>query len=228
MRRLNLAAASVLALFAQQPAAAADDRGWLPLKKTDVVRLLAQDADIAAVHVETFAQAIAKARDLNTKRARELEAQQSELTNAVGPDDQVWVATNTVLDFGIVMAGRDEDIHSLRMMVVTLDQRTIDRVFAIVMAIFKAVYPTWIEAEQWPIRSLQQAWDLHPLNDKRPPLQDANDVIVKRSIGAITSATFGVPPDLVVYVITARSQCVPFVDRGNPLEQHNPLARMIC
>jgi hypothetical protein len=227
MRRLNLAAVLLLGIFAQQAIAAGDDGGWLPLKKTDIIRLLGEQG-VESVKVETLEQVIGQVRRSNPKRASELEAQQTELTNTLGPDDQVWVATNTILNFGMVLAGRDENVHSLRMMVVTLDQRTIDRVIAIVTAIFRTTFPAWSEAQEWPAKSLKEAWHLHPLNDKRPPLQDANDVIVKRSIGGITSATFGVPPDFGVYVITARKQCVPYIDRGNPLEQQNPLARLIC
>jgi hypothetical protein len=142
-------------------------------------------------------------------------------------DDEVWVATNPGPELHIILAGRDDNIHSLRVRVVTLSHKA-NRGLAVVSAIYRAVYPTWTEAAEWPIKSLREAWERSPLNDKTPPLEDANDVIVKRSVGGITSATFGVPPDFVDYAITARKQCIPYVDRGNPLERHNPFARIIC
>jgi hypothetical protein len=225
MRRIGLLAIVFLAVCVATPLAA--QTAWLPLKKADVIRILAEDAG-NAVTVETLQEKIAKVRSSDAERAREIEAQQTELTNLFGPDDQVWIATNPGPGLGIAVAGRDEHIHSLRIPVGILDQRKVHRAYAIVSAIYNAVYPTWTEAKEWPVTSVREAWRRHPLNEKRAPLEDANDVIVKRSIGGITSATFGALPDLAVYAITAREQCIPFVDRGNPLERHNPLARVIC
>jgi hypothetical protein len=226
MRRIGLLAIVFLAVCVATPVVA--ETAWLPLKKAEVIRILAEDAGIDAVTVETLQQMVAKVRDSDPERARKVEAQQTELTNLFAPDDQVWVATNPGPGLSIVLAGRDEHVHSLRVPVVILEQRKVHRAYAVVSAIYHAVYPTWTEAKEWPVTSVREAWRRHPLNDKRPPLDDANDVIVKRSIGGITSATFGALPDLVVYAITARKQCIPFVDRGNPLERHNPLGRVIC
>ena len=226
MRRIGLSAIAFLAWCVATPVAA--QTAWLPLKKADVIRILAEDAGVDAVKVETLQQGIAKLGESNTKRAREIEAQQAELTNTFAPDDEVWIATNPGPGLSIVLAGRDEHIHSLRVMVVTLDQLKVHRAFAVVSAIYKAAFPAWIDAETWPVKSVQEAWKKHPINEKNPPLADINEAIIKRSIGGITSATLGIPPDFVVYVITARTQCIPLVERDKPREQHDPLVRIIC
>jgi hypothetical protein len=51
---------------------------------------------------------------------------------------------------------------------------------------------------------------------------DPNDLIIKKKCGDITSATFGVPPDIVVYTIAARDGCIPDAKQGDPL------GRLIC
>jgi hypothetical protein len=51
---------------------------------------------------------------------------------------------------------------------------------------------------------------------------DRNDQVIKKTLGGITSATFGVPPDIVVYTITARDSCIPDAKQGNPFD------RLIC
>jgi hypothetical protein len=66
--------------------------------------------------------------------------------------------------------------------------------------------------------SLKEAWNIHPLVTKKMPA-DPNDLIIKKNLGGITSATFGVPPDIVVYTITGRDGCVPDVKQGDPPDQ---------
>jgi hypothetical protein len=83
------------------------------------------------------------------------------------------------------------------------------------------VYPDWPEARDWPMSSPEEAWNIHPLVTNKMPT-DPNDLIIKKSLGGITSATFGIPPDMVIYTITARDGCIPDVKQGNPLD------RLIC
>jgi hypothetical protein len=136
-----------------------------------------------------------------------------------------WIATNPALALGILIAGKDNNIHTIRIPVFTLgvtaNQEKADRVFRLLSDLFSNIYPDWPEAQSWPTVSLKEAWNINPLVTKTVPT-DPNDQIIKKSMRGITSATFGVPPDIVVYVVTARDACIPDVKQGNPFD------RLIC
>lgn len=88
------------------------------------------------------------------------------------------------------------------------EKRQADRVSTMVASLFKRLYPKWAGAAEWPSESLLEAW-----KERK---------IVRKEISGIINATFGVPPDVVVYTITTRDQCVPDASRGNPFQ------RLIC
>jgi hypothetical protein len=69
---------------------------------------------------------------------------------------------------------------------------------------------------------------MHPFSYKGPPLKDPSNVIIKKNIDGIISATFGVPPDIIFYTVTARPLCVPRVDESKPLQRRHPIQRFIC
>ncbi len=99
-----------------------------------------------------------------------------------------------------------------------MDREKLDGVLRALSGLFKSLYPDWPEAQDWPTASLKAAWDTSPLVTKTMPA-DPNDQIIKKHLHGITSATFGVPPDVVIYTITAREACVPDVKQGNPFER---------
>jgi hypothetical protein len=123
------------------------------------------------------------------------------------------------------MAGKDENIHTIRMPVFTLgmsaNKEKADRMFRLLSDLLSNIFPNWLEANGWPISSLKAAWNVSPLVTKKMPA-DPNDQVIKKNLGGITVATFGVPPDLVVYTVTARDGCIPEVKQGNPFD------RLIC
>jgi hypothetical protein len=128
-------------------------------------------------------------------------------TKSLAVVESVWVATDAALAMGILMAGKDENIHTIRIPVFTLgisaNQEKADRLFRLLSDLFSNIFPDWPDARGWPMSSLKEAWNIHPLVAKKMPT-DPNDLIIKKNFGGITSATFGVPPDIVVYTITAR------------------------
>jgi hypothetical protein len=176
---------------------------WLPLKRSEIEQL-----SVAAVDGESFT-------------VQTLDPQAAKLTDVLALDNSIWIRSNRTLF--IAMAGKGEDVHSVRVTVpvVNYSRQQADRVFAFLSALFKAVHPGWADAEKWPTDSLRDAWNKSPLVTNVAPA-DPNDVIVRRSSDGITSATFGVPPDIVVYTISAREQCVPDANRGNPFQ------RLVC
>jgi hypothetical protein len=146
-------------------------------------------------------------------------------TKSLAVVESVWVATDAALAMGILMAGKDENIHTIRIPVFTLgisaNQEKADRLFRLLSDLFSNIFPDWPDARGWPMSSLKEAWNIHPLVAKKMPT-DPNDLIIKKNFGGITSATFGVPPDIVVYTITARDGGIPDAKQGNPL------GRLIC
>jgi len=178
---------------------------WLPLTKTQIISQTVGSASIENLKVELVdAETLAK-------KTRSLEANES-----------VWVALNSALAMVMVLAGKGENIHSIRVPVITLAEReNLEGVFRLLSGLFKSIYPDWPEAQDWPKASLEAAWNMSPLVKKTMPT-DPNDQIVKKRLHGITSATFGVPPDIVVYTITTRGACVPDVKQGNPFD------RLIC
>jgi len=188
------------------PAIAADP--WLPLSKKQIIDLTVGFANTESLKIDLV--------DEQTKAKK---------TRSLTVDESVWIATNPALALGILMAGKDNTIHTIRIPVFTLgmaaNQEKADRVFRLLSDLFSNIYPDWREAQSWPTASFKEAWNISPLVTKAVPT-DPNDQIIKKSMRGITSATFGVPPDIVVYVVTARDACIPDVKQGNPFD------RLIC
>jgi len=172
---------------------------WLPLSRSQTVNLTVGSANTESLKIELVDEQ-AKAKK----------------TKALAPDESVWVAVNTTLAMGILMAGKGENIHTIRIPVFTLgmsaNQEKADRFFGLLSDLFSNIFPDWPEARAWPMNSLREAWNINPLVTKKMPT-DPNDQIIKKKLGGITSATFGVPPDMVIYTITARDGCIPDVSR---------------
>jgi hypothetical protein len=181
---------------------------WLPLTKSQITNLTVGSANTESLKIELV--------DEQTKVKK---------TRSLAVDESVWVATNATLAMGMVMAGKDENIHTIRIPVFTLglsaNRDKADRVFRLLSDLFINIFPDWPEARGWPMSSLKEAWNINPLVTKKMPT-DPNDQIIKKNLGGITIATFGVPPNIVVYTITARDGCIPDVKRGNPFD------RLIC
>lgn len=205
MNRLAGVLLTTVLIASGSPAAAAD---WLPLTRSQIVNLTVGSANTEAMKIELV--------DEQTKAGK---------TRFVAADESVWVATNSALAMGILMAGRDENIHTIRIPVFTLGmsahQEKADRVFRLLSDLVSAIFPDWPEARNWPMGSMKEAWNANPLAIKKTPA-DPNDQIIKKTFGGITGATFGVPPDIVVYTVTARDICIPDIKQGNPF------SRMIC
>jgi hypothetical protein len=230
MRSILASATLIVFAILAISAVALGQSTWLPLSRSEVMRLLAGDADADTIKLQTLDELLSSGSvDLRESDRRRLNTQKTELAEALAPDHMVWIVTNKAIPLTVTMAGRDENVHSLRIYapVLNYSEEQSNRVFKVLATLFKRIYPTWADAEKWPLDSLQEAWDTHPLSGRRP-LREPNDVIIRRRIGGITSATFGVPPDFVVYTVTAREPCVPKIDDSNPLQRSDPLRRLIC
>jgi hypothetical protein len=169
--------------------AQSDNDAWLPLSRSEITQLTVGAANTESLKIETT------------------DVQKAKLTGFLPPNDTIWIASNPAIPLAIVLAGLDQNVDSLRITLPVVDysHTQADRVFAILAVLFKRVYPEWADAPKWPSNSLLEAWKKGSVSTKE--------------IGGITSATFGVPPDVVVYTITTRAQCVPNANRGNPFQR---------
>jgi hypothetical protein len=238
MKSIGFVAMLLLLMATSLPRAASGTGDWLPLTRSDLFRLLAREKDTAIVRAETLEdmqRLFLAGPKADSKAIHYLEARPAELTSILAPDEvlasdeTISIVWNPAVPLTLVVAGQEERIHSLRATapVVNYTHSQSDHVFAFLSALFTSIYPAWLDAREWPIKALQEAWALHPIA-RTEPLHNPNDMIVRRRINGITNATFGVPPDIVVYAITSREDCIPYVDRGNPLQKRNPFGRLIC
>ncbi len=169
-----------------------DSDHWLPLRRSEITELTVGATNAGSLKIETS--------DVPTAK----------LTGFLPPNDTIWIASNPAIPLTMVIAGEDQNVDSLRITIPIVDYSTAqtDRVFASLAMLFQRLYPNWADAAKWPSDSLLEAWK--------------NSSLPTKKIGWITNATFGVPPDIVVYTVTARDQCVPNGNRGNPFQ------RLIC
>jgi hypothetical protein len=181
-------------ILAMSPQAFAASEGnlWLPLTRTEIIQLSVGATNVESVEIETS------------------DVQKAKLNGFLPPDHTIWIASNPAIPLGIVMAGRDQNVDALRITlpVVNHSQAQSERISAILVTLFRRLYPDWADAAKWPLESGLEAWK--------------NGGVIRKKISGITTATFGVPPDIVVYTITTRDQCVPDATRGNPFQ------RLIC
>ena len=183
----------ILAMAPQaQSLAASDSNLWLPLTRSEIIQFSVGATNAESLKIETS------------------DVQKAKLNGFLPAGDSIWIASNPAIPLTIVMAGRDQNVDALRITVpvVNYSQPQSDRVFAILAALFKRLYPDWADAAKWPSDSLLEAWK--------------KGAVIRKQITSVTNATFGVPPDVVVYTITTRDQCVPNSNRGNPFQ------RLIC
>jgi hypothetical protein len=201
VNRLAVAAAALSAML-HAPAASAQTAKFLPLTRTEIIALTAGSTNRESLGVKT-ADAI---------KARPAES--------FAPGDELTLANNPKIPLTVFLAGKGENIHSIRIVapVVNYSNEQSERVFKILSSLFTKIYPSWPDAAQWPQDSLSKSWNISPLVTKKMPA-DADDQIIRKEIDGVTSATFGVPPDIVVYSITSRPQCIPTVKSGNPFQR---------
>jgi hypothetical protein len=193
------------AAVAAAPTQDVSDQKYLPLTRTQIIATTVGASDKGAVEIKT------------------VDAMKSRPGENFAPNDQLTIARNPKIPLTVALAGQGEHIHSLRIVVpvVNYSKEQGDRVFKILSSLFVKIYPSWPGATKWPEDSLSKSWNGSPLMTKKMP-SNADDQIIRKEIDGVTSTTFGVPPDIVVYGITTRVQCIPTAKTGNPFQ------RVIC
>jgi len=202
------------------------NNSWLPLNRPDLVRLISKGINNDSLTVQSLDESVGIQRvklKSNAKKLERFEQRFAEKAKLLSPNDTISFVHGAHLPFELTMAGSDEKIHTLRIFVpiVNLNKKESDQTLNILKNLFATIYPDWPEAMDWPETSLSQAWDMHPVVRKET-LDNLNELFIRKKINDITSSTFGVPPDLVVYTITTRDRCIPTPAQGNPFQ------RIIC
>jgi hypothetical protein len=205
-------------------ACGAEDGGWLPIKRADLMRLVAGEGnDSDKVKVMSREEMMSIFRTGATTKPQDIEraeAKWREESALLAPDSELWALAGPAYPPGVLAAGNGENIHSIRVTLYTLGlsrKEESDKAFNFLSRLFKALYPDWADAGDWPMTSLKESWAMYGKS-----LTDPNDAIIRKELNGITSATFGVPPDIEIYTATARAKCVPDVRRGDPF------GRIIC
>jgi len=221
MRRFVVFTTLILAAFA----AVADARSqWLPISKSDLLAIMFEKLN-SAPKVKMFSDDLRAERSkpgLDREAIERFDAMSNEIATLVG--DSVWVATTNNPPLRVTFAAQGDRVHTIRIYVPVVsfrDKQAAEQVFANLSNLFARTYPAWPSAKNWPKDSLGRTWNANPLLTNMP-VRDSNDLIPKTSIDGITSATFGVPPDLVIYTITTRPECVP------DTHKFDPFSRLIC
>jgi len=194
--------AIVVAAGALQMATHAEAAQYLPLTRAKIIALTAGSMETSALEV------------------KKVDAMKTQPGENFAPGDELTVACNPKIPLTVVLAGRGENIHSIRIVapVVNYRKEQGDHVFKILSSLFSNIYPSWSDASRWPQDSLSKSWNGSPLVTHKVPV-DADDQIIRKEIDGITSATFGVPPDIVVYSITTRTERIPSTKTGNPFQR---------
>jgi len=202
---------------------------WLPITKTEIVRIIAEG--MGADSKDSFSP-------VEYKRLYRSQIYFRTITGKelIPPDYQVWRIPNEATPFGFAMVGKGEKIHSLKVMVPIVDYRDKDweQTERIVSNLFKTVFPDWPKAGGWPLKSANKAMEMAGLwyekkhkAQKMPYLtrqEEFQKLYISKSINGISSITFGIPPDIFSYTITARERCI----RTKFERLRDPLGGIVC
>ncbi len=202
------------------------DTKWLPLSRPELARVISKGMNLGSLEFQTIDEYLDSQRIKLQSKSKELERIEryfARRSKRLAPDDTIWIVSEPAVPFMVVMAGRGEHIHSLRVTVPVVKylKGEVERVYSFLSDLFEAIYPDWPEAKNWPRRSLNEAWSMHHFVRKET-YKEPDKVFIRKKIGGVTSTTFGVPPDVVYYTFTVRERCIPAYSRGNPLN------RVIC
>jgi hypothetical protein len=148
----------------------------------------------------------------------------------------VWVFHSKANQMRVAMAGRGEQVHSLRILVAVVNnsEEKNKQVFASLAALFSAIYPNWPQAKDWPMESLNSSWastarEMNPKTRTGKPSSDgSDDLIPTQRIEGVVASTFGVPPDLIIYAVTTHNACVPKRSTSSASPQDDPIQRLVC
>ena len=186
---------------------------WLPLDQAEVVSIISGGLGEKRSTQLTLREIIRlsqqePAQDAGTKRHLALFQRETERLQKMlkGRGDVIsnnrWFKSG----FDMVMAGDGKRLHTLKITLrpVNTGKVEFDKSLAVLSDLLIAIYPDRPEVKKWPMETIMVAWDSYP----------QSRIGIEKSNG-ITVSAFGVPPDIVVFGVTARDACVPEHSKGN-------------
>lgn len=197
---------------------------WLPIEKSEVLALFVSEFGLGNDDILSMEQWLNQLRIKyadDPKRLARVNEEQSRMKAEQGDEDEIWFVGRRSLPLLVAMIGVGEQVHSLRIgvPVVNLSKEEGERTFRVLSDLFEAIYPDWSDAKNWPTTSLKDSWNRLAAMQRG---DDPDKTLVRETRNGITSTTFGVPPDLVIYAVTVRKRCLPTATTGNPYE------RIVC
>lgn len=106
----------------------------------------------------------------------------------------------------IAIIGNDDGIHTVWTYFPIVGVPDTEAAFVFFKGFFESLLPGWPQAATWAETSLGDAWG-PAAAAYRDPMISYNETIARTSVGGVSLATSGVPPDLVIYRMTVRQEC---------------------
>jgi hypothetical protein len=129
----------------------------------------------------------------------------------VKDDEQIWALFQNDFPVQLTAAGKGDRLYAIRIgfPIVNVREEQKEQAFALLSRLFERTYGGSSGMSEWPERSLGQAWQARVGPDGNQLVWDPATALVRTERNGVISATFGTPPDFVVYLVTAREECIP-------------------
>ena len=198
---------------------------WLPINKSEFIKLYAEKLNLPLKEPKPLdVWLTAKRLELRSKpgQLRGVEAYFANSRNFITPGETLWLPGGGHEDnIQFALVGRGDRIHSFRVVVgeVNMFRDEGKKTKSFLSALFQKIYPNWPEATQWPLKSLKESWKISERLMRGDRSIPPNDSFIRTRREGITSSTFGVVPDVVIYSITVRQNCIPTLALGEPFRR---------
>ena len=200
-------------LFNVEQAESDAGRSWLPLGRNAIVEKVSDGLDGRSLDQQTLLSIyrVVEARGGNHKQLRQF---QIELSKHQKFNDTVWIAGERRGPLQLYMAGQDQRIHTIKLVIpaALIREDELDLAMVAVSDLFETMFPNWEGSREWLHDSRDDIWDNFPRVSQ-----------VTEKVGSISNTALGVPSKLVIYYITTEKRCIPSFDFGR-----NPFKRFIC
>ena len=105
-----------------------------------------------------------------------------------------------------LLIGDDERVHTVWFYFPVLSVSEPEPALAFYAGLFDYLLPGWAGGADWAEVSLGKAWEASARAYQNPMIS-FDEMIAREAVAGTKLATWGVPPDIVTYRITARAEC---------------------
>jgi len=131
--------------------------------------------------------------------------------------DNLWLLQYKPFATTIFIAGKPGNIHTINIHFAPVNvnsnnhKNSVKNVLVFFSTLFSSLLPTWREAIEWPIKSMKKSWAVVASSKPRKTDRDKDaflkDFIVSARHNSIELSTAGVPPDIVIFRLSKRTEC---------------------